>query len=75
MGAHVARIPRAGSSASEGGAVAAPSVERTDAPATAPRRTSSLPPKVFAVMALTALLTFATLTTAYELFFTRELFA
>lgn len=34
-----------------------------------------VPPKVYVVMAITTLLTFATLTTGYQLFCSRQLFA
>jgi hypothetical protein len=36
---------------------------------------TGVPPKVYAVMALTSVLTFATLTTGYQLLFSRQLFA
>jgi hypothetical protein len=36
---------------------------------------SALPPKVYAVMAMTTLLTFATLTTGYQMLFSHSVFA
>lgn len=50
-------------------------IERASAPAATPRQRESLPPKVYAVMALTSLATFATLATSYQLLFTHQLFA
>ena len=50
-------------------------MERASAPSPTPRDPDSLPPKIYAVMALTSLLTFTTLTTGYQLFFSHELFA
>ena len=41
----------------------------------AARSTRKLPAKVYGVMALTTVMTFATLTTGYELFFTRQVVA
>jgi hypothetical protein len=50
-------------------------MERASAPSPTPRDPDSLPPKIYAVMALTSLLTFTTLTTGYQLFFSHQLFA
>ena len=41
----------------------------------APAQSARLPLKVYGVMVLTTLLTFATLTTGYQMLFTRQLFA
>jgi hypothetical protein len=38
-------------------------------------QSEKVPPKVYGVMALTTALTFTTLTTGYQLFFTHQLFA
>jgi hypothetical protein len=38
------------------------------------RKTDSLPAKIYAVMGVTTLLTFATLRTGYEHFFSHQLF-
>lgn len=43
--------------------------------ATPNRKTASLPPKVYAVMALTSLSTFGTLVAGYQHFFPHQLFA
>ena len=54
---------------------AASSVTRRNA-APAPRaRSAKIPPKVYGIMVLTTTLTFATLTTGYELLFPSQLFA
>ena len=50
-------------------------MEQVSAPSPATRKTESLPAKVYAVMALTSLLTFGTLVTAYQLLFSHPLFA
>ena len=50
-------------------------IERANAPAPKPRRPNEVPPKIYAVMVLTSLLTFATLTTGYQLLFSHQLFA
>ena len=50
-------------------------MQRAAATPSPPRKAESLPAKVYAVMVLTSLLTFATLVTAYELLFTHQLFA
>ena len=42
-------------------------IERASAPPPTPREPDSLTPKIYAVMALTSLFTFATLTTGYQL--------
>ena len=39
------------------------------------RKQDSVSPKIFAVMALTSLLTFGTLVTGYQLLFSHQLFA
>ena len=48
-------------------------MEMSRAPAAAP--TEKLTLKIYGVMAVTTLLTFATLTTGYEMLFARQLFA
>ena len=48
-------------------------MEMARAPAAAP--TEKLTLKIYGVMAVTTLLTFATLTTGYEMLFARQLFA
>ena len=50
-------------------------IERANAPAPKPRSSNEVPPKIYAVMVLTSLLTFATLTTGYQLLFSHQLFA
>lgn len=50
-------------------------MERASAPAPARREPETLPAKVYAVMALTSLLTFGTLVTGYQLLFSHQLFA
>lgn len=50
-------------------------IERASGPPPTPREPVSLTPKIYAVMALTSLFTFATLTTGYQLFFSHQLFA
>ena len=50
-------------------------MEQASAPSGATRRSESLPPNVYAVMALTSLLTFGTLATGYQLLFSHQLFA
>jgi hypothetical protein len=50
-------------------------IERASAPCPTPHESDSLPPKIYAVMALTSVLTFATLTTGYQLLFSHQLFA
>ena len=41
----------------------------------AKRSQAQLPPKIYGVMVLTTLLTFATLATGYQMFFTQSVFA
>ena len=48
---------------------------QASAPSAPTREPERLSAKIYAVMAVTTLLTFATLTTCYELFFARQLFA
>jgi hypothetical protein len=50
-------------------------MERVSASSPTTRNPDSLPPKVYAVMALTTLLTFGTLTAGYQLLFAHQLFA
>jgi hypothetical protein len=50
-------------------------IEQASATSPATRQPDSLPPKIYAVMALTSLLTFGTLVTAYQLLFAHQLFA
>ena len=50
------------------------SVKRTIEPRIA-EKARRLPPKVLGMMAVTTLLTFATLTTGYQLFFSHSVFA
>jgi len=50
-------------------------VEQAAEPSPTLRRPDGLSPRIWAVMAFTSLSTFATLTTGYELFFSRQLFA
>ena len=50
-------------------------MERAQAPASQRRVPDRLAAKVYAIMAVTTLLTFATLTTSYQLFFARHPFA
>lgn len=50
-------------------------MEQVGAPSPEIRKPDRLPAKVYAVMALTSLLTFGTLTAGYELLFARHLFA
>lgn len=50
-------------------------MERASASSVARRSRESLPPKVYAVMAVTSLLTFGTLATGYHLLFSNPLFA
>jgi hypothetical protein len=50
-------------------------IERPGAQSPTPRESSRVPPKIYAVMALTSTLTFATLTTAYQLLFSHQSFA
>jgi hypothetical protein len=50
-------------------------MESASAPSRTRRDTDKLSPRIYAVMALTSLSTFATLTTAYQLFFAHQLFA
>jgi hypothetical protein len=49
-------------------------MELTDAPPGQPRDADSLPSKVYPVMAVTTLLTFVTLRTSYQFFFSHQLF-
>ena len=48
---------------------------KTDPAPVARREPERLSAKIYLVMAVTTLLTFATLTTGYQLFFARQLFA
>ena len=50
-------------------------MEQASAAVPSPRATESLSAKIFAVMALTTLLTFGTLVSGYELLFSHSLFA
>jgi hypothetical protein len=50
-------------------------MKRTSAPSPMRREPDRVPLKIYAVMALTSLLTFATLTAGYQLFFSHHLFA
>ena len=50
-------------------------MEQASAPSPTSRKGDSLPAKVYAVMALTTLLTFGTLVTGYQLLFSNQLFA
>ena len=50
-------------------------MERVSAPPAPARRGEKLPPKVYAVMAVTSMLTFGTLATSYQLLFWHPLFA
>ena len=50
-------------------------MEQARSPAPTSPAAPRLPLKVYAVMALTSLLTFATLSTGYELLFTSQVFA
>lgn len=50
-------------------------MERASAPSAATAETHLLRAKVYAVMTVTTLLTFATLTTGYQYFFPHQLFA
>ena len=50
-------------------------MELASAPAPTRREPEILPAKVYAVMALTTLLTFGTLVTGYQLLFSHQLFA
>ena len=49
--------------------------ERYGLPSPPSRLPDRLPPRIYAVMALTSLSTFAVLKTGYELFFARQIFA
>ena len=50
-------------------------MEQANSPAVQPRTRERLPARVYAVMAATTALTFATLTTGYQLLFAHQLFA
>ena len=50
-------------------------MERASAPSSATWERYTLPLKICGVMAVTTLLTFATLTTGYQMLFSHELFA
>ena len=50
-------------------------IEQARAAGSSPRQRESLPAKVFAVMGVTTLLTFATLVSGYQLFFSHQSFA
>ena len=50
-------------------------MEQARAPASRTRGPDRLTAKIYAIMAVTTLLTFATLTTSYQLFFARHPFA
>ena len=50
-------------------------IERASAPVAATGQRESVPPKIYAVMALVSLSTFATLATGYQLLFAHQLFA
>lgn len=72
------KIARAGSSPSEGevetNLLAGLLMEQDSASPTI-READRLPAKVYAVMALTSMLTFGTLVTGYQLLFSHQLFA
>jgi hypothetical protein len=73
------KIPRASLSRSEEplptDLLASLLMERSNSPSPATSGPSGLPLKVYGVMAVTTLLTFATLTTGYQLLFSNPLFA
>jgi predicted membrane channel-forming protein YqfA (hemolysin III family) len=48
---------------------------QAEAPSPARREPDRLSVRIYLIMAVTTLLTFATLTTGYQLFFARQLFA
>jgi hypothetical protein len=50
-------------------------MEQASASSTTVRKADRVPAKVYAVMALTSMLTFGTLVTAYQLLFSHQLFA
>ena len=50
-------------------------MERADQPRVTAPASEKLPPKVYGVMAVTTLLTFATLATGYQTLFTHSVFA
>jgi len=50
-------------------------MERASAPSPTTPKPDRVPPKIYAVMALTSVITFATLTTGYQLLFSNQLFA
>ena len=50
-------------------------MEQASAPSETRMKPLGLPLKIYAVMAVTTLLTFATLTTGYQLLFSHQLFA
>jgi len=50
-------------------------MQRTNSPLPTSRKPHALSPKIYAVMALTSLLTFGTLITGYQLLFSHQLFA
>jgi hypothetical protein len=50
-------------------------IEQASAPAETGTKAVGVPLKVYAVMAVTTLLTFATLTTGYQLLFSHQVFA
>lgn len=50
-------------------------MESASAPSNTSREPDKLTPKIYAVMALTSLSTFATLATGYQLLFSHQLFA
>ncbi|HVU30732.1 MAG TPA: hypothetical protein VHE36_10060 [Sphingomicrobium sp.] len=50
-------------------------MENATAPSSTSHVSDRLPPKVYAVMVLTSLLTFATLAAGYQLLFSNQLFA
>ncbi|HET6942860.1 MAG TPA: hypothetical protein VFH89_11925 [Sphingomicrobium sp.] len=54
--------------------VNSPAVARGEAPAPV-AQSEKVPARVYGIMALTTALTFATLTTGYQLFFQHQLFA
>jgi predicted membrane channel-forming protein YqfA (hemolysin III family) len=50
-------------------------MEQASAPHPTRRKADSLPGRIYVVMALTSLMTFGTLVTAYQLLFSQQLFA
>lgn len=78
-GSHVDKIAPAGPQRSEADVptdlLASLLIQRARTPRPTPSESNSVPPKIYAVMALTSVVTFATLTTGYQLLFSHQLFA